>query len=582
MELGTIRLLRLVVASPGDVQHERDSVQTVVSEVNRGIAAELGFRIEVMRWETDAFPAFHPQGPQDLIDSVLAIEDCDILVGIFWKRFGTPTLGVGSGTEHEIRIAREAWLEDGSPHIMLYFNKEPYSPESPQELEQWLRVLEFRGIASEWGLWWPYHGPADFERLFREHLTQVVRRLAKATLEEPGHEPAVPESHELADRRDYISRYCALIAESVQEILLSSSKLHKSEESSEAEEINRALREARERGVEVRILVADGYDRLPGALELARELGIPVRLDQTIHLSDINYASFDRRSAIVASRSVSGSETGYRPSFSWVEFSGGALASTLADDFQRRWRAPVTRSTGQYLRERLRGITLASSLEDVARYLAMPEEMVDSYAKAHPTTVLLLGRPGSGKTTVARALQTALETAGAPEPVKWFSDVTYLWQIFGQADHDARVEATEDGGYVITDSTIWDTALKDLADRARREGAHAALILLEFSRANYTHALEILAENDVQPDLVVYLDVPFEIALHRNRQRATIGASGSHYVSEREMRTTFAADDVEQLKAALGDRLLLLPEPDEPIDAVRDRALQIVERLKEE
>src|ERR1700750_620430 len=93
-----VRLLRLVVASPGDVQRERNLVQIVANEVDREYGADLGLRIEVLRWETDAFPAFHLQGPQKLIDSILNIADCDILVGIFWKRFGTPTLDANSGT----------------------------------------------------------------------------------------------------------------------------------------------------------------------------------------------------------------------------------------------------------------------------------------------------------------------------------------------------------------------------------------------------------------------------------------------------------------------------------------------------
>lgn len=48
--------------------------------LNRGIAAERGLRLEVYRWETDASPGFHADGPQGLIDSVICIEDCDVLM----------------------------------------------------------------------------------------------------------------------------------------------------------------------------------------------------------------------------------------------------------------------------------------------------------------------------------------------------------------------------------------------------------------------------------------------------------------------------------------------------------------------
>lgn len=87
----SINLYRIVVASPGDVQAERDALPAVLEELNRSIAATQGLRLELGRWETDAYPGFHPQGPQGLFDPLLRIEDCDMLLGIFWKRFGTPT-----------------------------------------------------------------------------------------------------------------------------------------------------------------------------------------------------------------------------------------------------------------------------------------------------------------------------------------------------------------------------------------------------------------------------------------------------------------------------------------------------------
>ena len=71
------KILRVVVASPGDVQAERDRAPVVVDELNRGIAADRGLRLEVYRWETDAYPGFHAEGSQGLIDPILRIEDSD-------------------------------------------------------------------------------------------------------------------------------------------------------------------------------------------------------------------------------------------------------------------------------------------------------------------------------------------------------------------------------------------------------------------------------------------------------------------------------------------------------------------------
>jgi hypothetical protein len=120
-----VQLLRIVVASPGDVQSERDALVAVVEELNHGLCQERGLRLELVRWETDAYPGFHPEGPQGLIDPVLRIADCDLLIGIFWKRFGTSVHDAQSGTEHEFLTAYHAWQQHRKPQIMVYFNQRP-------------------------------------------------------------------------------------------------------------------------------------------------------------------------------------------------------------------------------------------------------------------------------------------------------------------------------------------------------------------------------------------------------------------------------------------------------------------------
>jgi hypothetical protein len=54
-----VELLGIVVASPGDVQPERDCVEGIAAELNRGLADVQGVRLDVVRWETDSFPGFN-------------------------------------------------------------------------------------------------------------------------------------------------------------------------------------------------------------------------------------------------------------------------------------------------------------------------------------------------------------------------------------------------------------------------------------------------------------------------------------------------------------------------------------------
>ena len=170
-----VRVLRVVVASPSDVKTERDVVPVVLEEINRSLGADRGVRLEAIRWETDAYPGLHPDGPQGLIDPILKIEDCDVLVGIFWKRFGTSTRDGTTGTEHEFQTAYSAWKNLSRPQVMAYFNQEPYAPQSREEIDQWGKVLDFREAFPKEGLWWPYRGTSEFEKLLREHLSNFLR-----------------------------------------------------------------------------------------------------------------------------------------------------------------------------------------------------------------------------------------------------------------------------------------------------------------------------------------------------------------------------------------------------------------------
>lgn len=180
---GIEQRVQVVLVSPSDVADERGVVQAVVDELNRGIAADRGCRLSLWRWEADARPGVHPEGPQGLIDELMDIQHADLVVGVFWKRFGTPTTDADSGTEHELRHAWACWQEHGRPEVMVYFCQRPYFPKAADELAQWARVLAFRDALPDQQLWWAYETLGQFERLLREHLTRFL--LSRIPLPEP-------------------------------------------------------------------------------------------------------------------------------------------------------------------------------------------------------------------------------------------------------------------------------------------------------------------------------------------------------------------------------------------------------------
>jgi internalin A len=174
------KIIRIVVASPGDVQTERDILaDKVIPELNKGIAKSHNLLLEIDRWETDTHPGFHIDGPQGLIDEILEIDRCDILIGIFWKRFGSPIKSGETGTEHEFMTAYQAWQQQGTPEIMMYFKEKDFLP-TKQDLAQYTKVLDFKENFPAEGLYWKFQDEDSFERTIRQHLTRVVSNLASS------------------------------------------------------------------------------------------------------------------------------------------------------------------------------------------------------------------------------------------------------------------------------------------------------------------------------------------------------------------------------------------------------------------
>jgi hypothetical protein len=164
-------IIRVLIASPGDVQKEREHVCTTIEELNKGIAGNNNLVFDPIMWETDSYPGFHDDGPQGKVDQGLQIEDCHIFICIFWKRFGTPVRDADSGTEHEFKIALSSFNEKGTPQIMLYFNQKKIDD---YDKGQFKRVLEFRDRYKDDCLHSRYNGEREFEKLVRQHLTLYI------------------------------------------------------------------------------------------------------------------------------------------------------------------------------------------------------------------------------------------------------------------------------------------------------------------------------------------------------------------------------------------------------------------------
>ena len=169
-------ILSVFVASPSDVDEERSCLDKVILEFNKTWARPLGTHIELIKWETHAYPSFG-KNPQAVINEQIP-QDFDLFIGLMWYRFGTPTGCAGSGTVEEFQRAKNRYDDDPNAiQLMIYFKDAP-APIPPSQLDhtQLASIAEFRSsLGPEGGLFWSFQTVDDFETLVRLHLSRYIQ-----------------------------------------------------------------------------------------------------------------------------------------------------------------------------------------------------------------------------------------------------------------------------------------------------------------------------------------------------------------------------------------------------------------------
>jgi len=193
------KVLRVFMASPGDLGEERRLFRGIVDEVNRSKANGRGTQLEPLGWE-DTLPG--SGRPQELINE--DVKRCDLMIMLLWKRWGTPTGEYSSGFEEEYELAKRLLEEEGKPEIMLYFRKIPDDmlADPGKQLRQ---VLKFKEkIESERKfLYKSYEDENQWEKIFREHLSHWLDGLSHSDRRT---EDSIEDQSRLEESADEIQR----------------------------------------------------------------------------------------------------------------------------------------------------------------------------------------------------------------------------------------------------------------------------------------------------------------------------------------------------------------------------------------
>jgi len=166
------RVYRILIASPADVDEEREIAVRVIQEWNDLYSYTRRVVLLPLRWETHTAPEYGTR-PQEVINRAI-VDQCDLLIGVFWTRVGTPTGVADSGSLEEItRVAK------AGKQVMLYFSRVGIDPDR-LDLEQVKRLQAFKAETYPNALTESYKSHVEFRDKLAKQLELKVRELQTA------------------------------------------------------------------------------------------------------------------------------------------------------------------------------------------------------------------------------------------------------------------------------------------------------------------------------------------------------------------------------------------------------------------
>jgi hypothetical protein len=180
---------RVLIASPSDLMEERQAATEVINEWNVQHAAAESVTLLPIKWETHATPQTGVR-PQEAINRQL-VQNCDVLVGMFWTRIGTTTGVSESGTVEEI----DQFVEAGKP-ALLYFSSRPLDP-NKVDMKQHRKLRKFKDETYTRALTGSFSSTEELSNVLLRDLLRQIRELKARR--PPGHEGELDQAFKLTE-----------------------------------------------------------------------------------------------------------------------------------------------------------------------------------------------------------------------------------------------------------------------------------------------------------------------------------------------------------------------------------------------
>jgi hypothetical protein len=160
---------RILIASPSDLLEEQQVVTEAVNDWNAQHAAYMSIVLLPVTWETHSIPQSGLR-PQTAINTQL-VQDCDLLIGLFWTKLGTNTGVAESGTVEEIN----QFVVANKP-ALIYFSSRPIEPDKI-DIKQLKKLQNFKEATYNKALIGNFSNVDELRQKILRDLIGQVRKL---------------------------------------------------------------------------------------------------------------------------------------------------------------------------------------------------------------------------------------------------------------------------------------------------------------------------------------------------------------------------------------------------------------------
>jgi hypothetical protein len=174
-----IKNISVFISCPSDVENEKSIVKSVCKSLSSIYRKTHKIQLTPLDWKENVPSEISNLSPQEIIDK--NIQDYDVYIGIFWKRFGDKIVNGLSPTEKEFEDALARKEKIGKPIIKFFFKKKEYSINTVYEADQIKEIQIFKERIKKIGIYDEFFDDISFQDIVYKSLLYILLNYGELT-----------------------------------------------------------------------------------------------------------------------------------------------------------------------------------------------------------------------------------------------------------------------------------------------------------------------------------------------------------------------------------------------------------------